>query len=53
MNEYYAVATFKSQTVAIAGPFADRTLAEKAATSYADRGWSVNIEVEPVTKKGK
>jgi len=42
---YMATAFFKQAIVAQAGPFQDRTLAEQAAASYADRGWSVKVEV--------
>jgi hypothetical protein len=41
---YMATAYFKNAVVAQAGPFQDRTLAEQAAASYADRGWSVKVE---------
>lgn len=42
---YLATAYFKQAVVAQAGPFHDRSLAEQAAASYADRGWSVKVEV--------
>lgn len=41
---YMATAYFKAAVVAQAGPFLDRSLAEQAAASYADRGWSVKVE---------
>jgi hypothetical protein len=48
MTEYNAIAFYKSEQVAIAGPFVDRAMAERAAASYAERGWSV--EVRSVTR---
>jgi hypothetical protein len=51
-SEYYAVAYYKSEQVAQAGPFTDRSLAERAAASYAERGWSVDIDIDqPAPKK--